>query len=158
MFKLIHHIEIEDKKGSFVEVPFVYEVTIEKTIANLSDTATVSFAIFNFNQHIFIKDLDESENKLYKLFRRGQKIRIFLGYNEELRLEFVGYIKDITTDESSAKLICEDELFIFREKNIPNKTFTPANVKQIAQHVCRIINPKIKVVCEYVEKTVKLTT
>ena len=149
MFKLIHHIEIEDKKGSFVEVPFVYEVTIEKTIANLSDTATVSFAIFNFNQHIFIKDLDESENKLYKLFRRGQKIRIFLGYNEELRLEFVGYIKDITTDESSAKLICEDELFIFREKNIPNKTFTPANVKQIAQHVCRIINPKIKVVCEY---------
>ncbi|TDX84053.1 hypothetical protein [Epilithonimonas xixisoli] len=149
MFQLIHHVEIEDKKGSFVEVPFVSDINIEKSIANLADTATVSFAIFNFNQHIFIKDLPDEGNQLYKLFKRGQKIRIFLGYNEELRLEFVGYIKDITTDETGAKLMCEDELFIFREKNIPNKTFTPANVKQIANYVCRLINPKIKVVCEY---------
>lgn len=47
------------------------------------------------------------------------------------------------------KLECEDELFLFREKNIPNKTFIPGNVKQIVNHVAKLVNKKIKVVCDY---------
>lgn len=145
MFQLVHYVEVSDEKDSFIEVPFISDITIEKSISNLSDTATVTASIFSFNNLIKTGD----NIPFYKIFKRGQRIRIFLGYAPTLRLEFVGYVKEIRTDDDIMKLECEDELFQFREKKIPNTVFKPGNVKQIVNHVARLVNPKIKVVCDY---------
>ncbi|WP_313600620.1 hypothetical protein [Epilithonimonas vandammei] len=145
MFQLIHYVEVADDKDSFIEVPFISDITIEKSISNLADTANITVSIFNFNNLIKTED----DFIFYKIFKRGQRIRIFLGYEPTLRLEFVGYVKEIRTNDDVMKLECEDELFQFREKKIPNKTFTPGNVKQIVNHVARLVNKKIKVICDY---------
>ncbi|WP_449398493.1 hypothetical protein [Chryseobacterium wanjuense] len=113
-------VEVTDSKGNYVPSPLITDIVIEKSIKNLSDKASLRCAIFNLNKHIlFLENFDDEgnpENKIYKLYQRGQKIKIHLGYNDDLKLEFVGYIKEVKTDEEGMILECEDELFQFRKK------------------------------------------
>lgn len=147
-----YFLEITDSKGQYIANPPITEISIEKSIKNLADTSTIKCVIFNFNKHIQFSDgFDDEgsyETRIYKLYKRGQKIKIHLGYNNNLVLEFVGYIKEVKTDEDQMILECEDELFQFRKK-VKNKTFSPATVKNILQYIINEINPKIKIVCDY---------
>lgn len=153
MYTMSHYIEISDKIGNFIPAPLIYDIIIERSIKNLADTAIISCGIFHMNNLITYKESFESKeeptNLVYKLYKRGQKIRIFLGYDGNLKTEFVGYIREVKTIDSTMTIECEDELFIFRGKNIPNKEFNEISLKKIARYVCDQINPKIKVVCDY---------
>lgn len=150
---MCYSVEITDKIGNYVIAPLIENITIEKSIKNLSDTATITASIFNMNNHFIFKeniaDDGKPENKLYKIYKRGQKIKIYLGYDDNLKLEFSGYVREVKTNNDILTLECEDELFIFRGKTLPDKTIQPATVKQIAKHVCSHFNKNIKVVCDY---------
>ncbi|PQA92751.1 hypothetical protein SAMN05421796_11065 [Chryseobacterium piscicola] len=154
LYQMSHFVEITDSKGYYIPNPPITEINIERNIKNLADFATVTCVIFDHNQHIKFKENESfdddgsSERKIYKLYKRGQKIKIHLGYDNNLKLEFVGYIKDVKTDEGKMVLDCEDELFMFRKK-VKNKVFGTSNVKSILQHIVKEINPKIKIVCDY---------
>lgn len=84
----------------------------------------------------------------YINFIRGHKIRIFLGYNANLKLEFVGYIKEVKTDNDLLKIECEDELFRFRKK-IKDKQFSQASLKTILKYVIDSVDSQIKLDCDY---------
>lgn len=152
MFQMNFIVEVTDSKGNYVPSPLITDIVIEKSIKNLSDKASLRCAIFNLNKHIlFLENFDDEgnpENKIYKLYQRGQKIKIHLGYNDDLKLEFVGYIKEVKTDEEGMILECEDELFQFRKK-VKNKSFSATSVKEILNYVVNAINPKIKIICDY---------
>lgn len=153
MYKMSHYIKISDSIGNFITAPLTDNIIIERSIKNLADTATISCAIFHMNKLITYKENFKSEedqtNLLYKLYKRGQKIRIFLGYDGNLKTEFIGYIREVKTVNSTMTIECEDELFVFRGKKIPNIEFIEVSVKKIARYVCDKINSKIKVVCDY---------
>jgi len=146
-------IEITDETGDYVQSPLITSISIEKSIKNLADIATIQAAIFHLNEHIEVEDGFQADKatttKLYKLYKRGQKISIHLGYNDELRTEFVGYIKEVKTDGEGMTIECEDELFIFRKTKIPDKKFSETGVKTIARYVCDRVNKKINIICDY---------
>lgn len=149
------YMEIEDTKGQPVPVPLYYEIEIEKSVSNLTDRAFVKCAMFHYNKHIKFGGNDSFDDngsevkEIYKLYKRGQKIEIFLGYNNKFELEFSGYISKVTTDDDKGMMIeCEDGLFLFR-KNIPNKVFNKTDVKQLAQYLINNVDRSFKLDCTF---------
>lgn len=113
-------------------------IEIVKSIKNLADTAVINMPAFCMNKRI------DYENNVIK---RGSKVNIYLGYDENLKLEFKGYVREVITGES-LRIECEDDLFIFR-KDVKNKQFKPVTVKQVAKYICDQINSEIQVVCDF---------
>lgn len=116
----------------------VDSVSINESVDTLADTAEITLPEMVMNQVLNIGDK----------IKRGSEVKIKLGYDKTLVQEFVGYVQEIPTRDSSLKIICEDALFLFRVgvKNIELKVVT---MEQIAQNLVKQIDPSFKVVCDY---------
>lgn len=136
-FQLIWDINFKNKQGDW-KLGILAECSIEKSVKNLADTATIILPEANMNKVL----------KVQESIGRGNEVAIKLGYDQQLKTEFTGYIREITTNDGSLKIVCEDGLFLFR-KGIPNKEFKPATVKQIAQYVINSVDKSFKLVCDY---------
>lgn len=136
-FQLNWNISFKNQEGIW-ELGILAECEIEKSSKNLADFATIILPEAHYN-----KVLNVQQN-----IKRGDKVLIQLGYDDDLRTEFDGYIKEIITNDSSLKILCEDGLFLFRN-GVPNKEFKPGNVKAIAQYLIDNIDKGFKLVCDY---------
>ena len=102
--------EIKFKTGSKVyNLGMLLECEIEKNVENLADVAVITLPETVLNQALKVKDK----------IGRGSEVLIKAGYNGDLKTEFIGFVRDITTD-GSLKIHCEDALFLFR-KGIKDK-------------------------------------
>lgn len=137
MYQLNWDITFKNKQGNW-KLGILAECTIEKSVKNLADTATIILPEADMNKVLRVQEA----------IGRGDEVTIKLGYDADLKTEFIGYVKEITTNDSALQILCEDALFLFRT-GIPNKEFKPATVKQIAQYVVASIDKNFKVVCEY---------
>ncbi|QDP85192.1 hypothetical protein FNJ88_06295 [Chryseobacterium sp. SNU WT5] len=137
MYQLDWNINFKNKDGDW-RLGILAECEIEKSVKNLADFATIILPEADMNIVLKIQDF----------IKRSDEVRIKLGYDGKLETEFQGYVKEIITEDSSLKILCEDGLFLFR-KGIKNKEFKPASVKQIAQYVVGQIDQSYKVVCTY---------
>ena len=130
--------EIKFKTGSKTfKLLMLLECEIEKNVENLADVAVITLPEAVLNQALKVKDK----------IGRGSEVTIKAGYNGDLKTEFIGFVRDITTD-GSLKIHCEDALFLFR-KGIKDKMFKTTSVKQIADYVCSEIGEGYKVICDY---------
>ena len=130
--------EIKFKTGSKVyNLGMLLECEIEKNVENLADVAVITLPETVLNQALKVKDK----------IGRGSEVTIKTGYNGDLKTEFIGFVRDITTD-GSLKIQCEDALFLFR-KGIKDKMLKPTSVKKIAEYVCSEIGEGYKVICDY---------
>lgn len=98
-------------------------VEIHKSVDLLSDTAVIVVPGVVCGQPLNIED----EVKV------GDKVIIKLGYNDDLKTEFEGYLQRIDTDDSSLTFHCEDGMYLMR-KAVANKQFNKTTVKEIAQY------------------------
>lgn len=137
MYQLNWDITFKNKQGNW-KLGIMAECIIEESVKNLADTATIVLPEADMNKVLRVQES----------IGRGDEVKIRLGYDSDLETEFIGYVKEITTNDSSLQILCEDALFLFRT-GIPNKEFKPATVKQIAQYVVASIDKSFKVVCEY---------
>ena len=129
--------EIKFKTGSKTfKLLMLLECEIEKNVENLADVAVITLPEAVLNQALKVKDK----------IGRGSEVTIKAGYNGDLKTEFIGFVRDITTD-GSLKIQCEDALFLFR-KGIKDKMLKPTSVKKIADYVCSEIGEGYKVVVE----------
>ncbi|MCC4211348.1 hypothetical protein [Leeuwenhoekiella parthenopeia] len=108
------------------------------SVDNLADTATIVLPEAIMNEVL------NFENKI----ARGTSVLIQFGYNQELQTEFTGFIRDITVNDSSLKILCEDSLFLFR-KSVPNAELKPTTLKSIAQYIIDNVDPSFKLDCTY---------
>ena len=130
--------EIKFKTGSKTfKLLMLLECEIEKNVENLADVAVITLPETVINQALKVKDK----------IGRGSEVIIKAGYNGDLKTEFIGFVRDITTD-GSLKIHCEDALFLFR-KGIKDKMLKPTSVKKIAEYVCSEIGEGYKVICDY---------
>lgn len=136
-FQLVWDINFKNKQGDW-KLGILAECSIEKSVKNLADVATIVLPEANMNEVL----------KVQESIGRGDEVRIKLGYDRELRTEFTGYVREITTNDSSLKIVCEDGLFLFR-KGVANKEFKPATVKQIAQYLISQVDSSFTLVCDY---------
>lgn len=124
--------------GKKFKLALLSSVTIEKSVELLSDSATIVLPESVLNR---VLDIDSK-------LGRGAQVDISLGYDENLRNEFTGYIEDITTNDSSLTIKCEDALFLFRD-GVPDIELKATSVSKIAQHLIDNIDPEFKLSCDY---------
>ncbi|WP_229665944.1 hypothetical protein [Flavobacterium suaedae] len=116
------------------------ECEIVSSVDNLADTATIVLPEAVLNEVV----LNDVQSKI----GRGSEVVIKLGYDNNLETEFTGYVDNITTNDSTLKIICIDALFLFRAA-VPNIELKPTGIKSIAQYVVNNIDSSFTVNCDY---------
>lgn len=127
-------------EGSTHNLLALAECEIVCNVDNLADTATIVLPEASMNE-VILKDI---ESKI----KRGSTVTIKLGYDGVLENEFTGYVQNITTNDSTLKVLCEDALFIFR-KSVKDVELKPSNIKKIAQYLVAQVDPSFTVNCDY---------
>ena len=114
------------------------ECEVFSSIDNLADTATIVLPEAVMNEIL------NFENKI----KRGSEVLIQFGYDGNLETEFTGFIRDITTNDSSLKILCEDALFLFRV-GVKDIELKPTSLKKIGQYLIDQTDPSFTIDCTY---------
>lgn len=138
MYDLSWNIEFKNPAGKKYRLLLLYSVEIESSVENLVDTARISVPEAVMNQVLSI------ESKI----PRGTEVIIKLGYNEDLREEFRGYVREIKNTGGSLLIDCEDSIFQFR-KPVANEVQKPTSVTQIVQSMIDQCAPGMNLFCDY---------
>jgi len=113
-------------------------VEIATSIDNLMDTATIKLP-----QCVFNNNIEELTT-----IKKGQKVAISLGYDDELTDEFTGYVRELSTD-GEAVVYCSNEVYLFNATMLPNKVFQNPNVKDLLEYVVKNSAPQLGVNCQF---------
>lgn len=132
MYRMSWNIRI----GGF-RLRMVEKVSIKRSVELLSDTATITLPGTVFNKAINIEDK----------IKVGDAVEIELGYNDDLKPEFKGYLKAIKTDGGSLTLELEDDIYLFR-KSVKDEEMKNASVKRILENICSQVGG-FSVSCDY---------
>lgn len=137
MYNMCWKIEFENESGIY-DLRLLYECEIHKSVDTLVDTAIILLPEAVLNMPLNVEDK----------INRGTKVTIKLGYNSELNNEFKGYIQNITVVDGAIRIICEDDMYLFRIpiKNIEYKT---TSVNKIAHHILEQVMPEYTLNCDY---------
>lgn len=137
MFDINWNVKFKNKLGHF-NLGLISSIDIDESVDNLADTATITLPEAVMNQVLNIGDR----------IGRGSEVVIQLGYDNVLITEFVGYVKDIPTNDSSLKILCEDALFLFRV-GVKDAEMKPTTMAKIAQSLLSQIDSSYKLKCDY---------
>lgn len=141
MFKMSWKVTVGGYQLGMIE-----SIEIVRSVELLSDTAIITLPSAAFNQPFKIND---------KL-KRGNSVKIEIGYDDKLVTEFEGYLEqEPATDNGSLILKCEDNLFLYR-KSIKNTVFKDISVKELINHVNAEIGG-FTLNCDYYFKYSKFT-
>jgi len=127
-----------DKEGKKYKLGLLAECEIVCSVDNLADAATIVLPEAVMNQVLNLEDK----------ITRGCGVLIQLGYDGNLVTEFEGFVQDITTNDSTLKIVCEDALFLFRV-GVPDVELKPSSLKSIAQYLIDKIDPTFSLSCDY---------
>jgi len=131
------HIEFTTNNKR-TQLVMMAECEVISSVDNLADTATIVLPEAVMNTVL------NFEGKV----KRGTAVIIKMGYDGDLKTEFVGYVKDITNSDNSLKILCEDALFLFRV-GIPDVELKPTTLKDILQYVITNIDSSYTLVSTY---------
>lgn len=108
------------------------EINIRKSWKNFTDTAFIKLpkAIYYYDVNGYLKPVEHIGNYI----KVGDKVEIKLGYNRQLFTEFVGYVARSPRIDIPYEIICEDEMWQLKRKEI-SVSIQNATVKQIIQAV-----------------------
>jgi hypothetical protein len=137
MFTMNWDIRFSNERGTF-RLGILAACEIECSVDNLADTAAIVLPEAVMNDVLNIEDK----------IGRGTQVSIKLGYDDDLREEFVGFIQDITTNDSTLRIVCEDALYLFR-KGVKDVELKPTSLKKIAQLLVDQIDNSFTVSCDY---------
>ncbi len=134
MYTMIYDIQVGDYTLGMLD-----KVELHKSVELLADTATITLPAAQYNVALDV------ESKL----KRGDKVVIKFGYQETgVATEFCGYLQRISTDGGNIKLICEDDLFLFR-KPIANKTLKKITITSLLKKIISDCGLSFSVDCTY---------
>lgn len=138
MLNIDWYIQFKNNEGKRFQLALMAECEIISSVDNLADTATIVLPEAVMNEPL------NFENKI----ARGTEVLIRLGYDGNLEDEFIGYIQDITNNDSSLKILCEDALFLFRV-GVPDVELKPTSLTKIAQYLIDNIDSSFTLNCDY---------
>jgi len=138
MYNLDWSIEFE-KEGKLMYLALLAECEVISSVENLADVATIILPESDKNAPL----VEQLKN-----IGRGTSVIIKMGYDGNLETEFKGFIKNITTNDHSIKIECEDDLFLFRV-DVKDVEMKPTSLTKIAQYVIDQIDPSYKLDCDY---------
>jgi hypothetical protein len=116
--------------GDYV-IQAIDSVSITKSVENLADKAVIVIAGTYMNRAIRVEDK----------IQEGDPVEIRLGYDDDLKMEFSGYLNAIVTDDAAIQLECEDALYLFR-KPLPDKEYKNITLDALLQIVVDEVNAR----------------
>lgn len=138
MLDMSWKITFTTDQGKQYRLGLLAECEITASVDNLTDSAVIILPEANMNTVFNVQGT----------LKRGNQVKIELGYNDEFRTEFVGYINMITTNDSTLKIQCEDALYLFRNK-VRDQELKQTDVKAIAEIITQQIDSSYRVICDY---------
>lgn len=128
-YNLNYHITI----GGY-QLALMQSCEVHKSVELLADTCTIKMpdAVNNVVRRV--------EDKI----KVGDKVTVWLGYDDNLIKEFEGYLQRINTDANTIELVCEDDLFLLR-KSVKDKEFKKVKVADIAAYVVKETGVALKI-------------
>jgi len=125
MLRLYSKITFTSKTtGKEIVFDFVNEVTIETSYENLTDTAKITIPRkLNFEGKPIAVGVDS-------IFKRGDSVKIELGYFPDLRTVFTGYITKVSP-KTPIVLECEDNMYLLKTTIIDKYSKTTVSLKQL---------------------------
>lgn len=122
---------------------FVNEIEIDSSWQTFTDKATIRIPkSLQFEG----KDIIAGDNPQLK---RGDPVKIELGYFPNLNTEFEGFITDIKPT-LPLEIICEDEMYLIKQTNF-NKSFRTVNLKVLIAEVLKESGSSLSFVANDIE-------
>ncbi|MGB0869468.1 MAG: hypothetical protein ACPGSD_07710 [Flavobacteriales bacterium] len=126
MFKLSCNIEITgNKKWSFGAVK---NLEIVEDVSVLTDTCEIEIP----KNIIWKGDEDFTDGK--PPIKRGDKIDVWLGYDDQLKKRFTGYIRSIS-QQTPIVIKCEDSMFLLKQTKLTPKAFKDAKLSDLISYL-----------------------
>jgi hypothetical protein len=120
----------------------IERVSITRSVEELSDTAQIVLPATVFNRAL------EIEDKIHA----GDEVTVRLGYDSDLKTEFEGYLKTVSTDGGNLTLECEDALYNYRCP-MDDMEITGASVRTLLEKcnaaVLKATGKKYSLSCDY---------
>lgn len=113
-------------------------VKIHRSVDLLADTAEVRLPATVLNKMLDIESL----------IRRGDRVRIVLGYDDVMTEEFSGFLQEISVNGGNITLNCEDALFLLR-KPVGDIELKNTTLKSLLEHIVRETGIGASVNCSY---------
>ncbi len=127
--KLKCHIEIEAVSGT-IKFDACNSVEIDKSIDRIRSIAKIKIPT---SARLVTQDKQTESVQTEKVFKRGDKITIQLGYNDDLKTEFKGFIYKLNLT-SPLEIECEGYEFLLRT-DCKTKTFASTTLKGLLQYI-----------------------
>ncbi len=121
------------------KVGMLDSVEIHKSVELLADTAEIVLPGAQYNAALDVEDK----------IRRGDRVSVSIGYKEVgIKEEFRGWLQRISTDGGSIRLVCEDDLFMFR-KALKNEVLKNVTIETLLDKVITGVGEDYKSDCSY---------
>jgi hypothetical protein len=137
MYNIDWNIEFTTDKKKY-KLGLVAEAEVVASVDNLVDTAVIVLP------ETVINDPLRLENKI----KRGSEVLIQFGYDGDLKTEFKGWVREVISNDSSLKIYCEDDIFLFR-KSVRDAELKSASLQKVLQYVVDQIDPEFEINCTY---------
>lgn len=124
MLRPIVKITFTKEDGSFYEFDFVNSVEINSSYENFTDTAKI---VLPRKLSFEGKDLFSGANALFK---RGDQVKIELGYYPNLVTRFDGYISYVN-GSLPVEIECEDKMFLLKQTTVSKYAVASTSLKDL---------------------------
>ncbi|WP_418450191.1 hypothetical protein [Alistipes sp.] len=118
-------MDFDIRIGQF-RVGMLESVVVKSSVESLADTATITLPGTEYNRALKVEDR----------IKEGDAVCIRFGYDQELPIEFEGYVESISTDDGSIRIKCEDEIYRFR-KDLADTVLSNVTLQELLEHVLR---------------------
>jgi len=128
MLRLSSKITIGEELKEPIIFDFVNEIEIDSSSENLTDTAKVIIPRkISFKGKAIAIGADA-------LLKRGMSIKIELGYDDNLKVAFRGYISKVHI-KVPLEIECEDEMWILKQNTLANKSYTSVSLATLLKYI-----------------------
>ena len=130
MLRLVSEISFYDGNSTTLKTKFTFvnEVEIVSTWDQLTDTCKITIPRKIEYQD---KNIAVGANAV---FNRGDKVVVKLGYDDNLKTRFIGYIQRVEL-KLPLVIYCEDSMSLLKKKTLSKKTYSSVKTSQLIKDI-----------------------
>lgn len=141
---LYHNIDLKISIGKQVRFNVCESIQIKKSVETLTNTATIVLPR-EFRNAVSPsgKNIELAGKSILDFITKGDPIKIAFGYDQDLEVEFIGYVTNIGA-EAPLQIECEDEMYKLKKADKVTKTISSGKLEDILKAV---IPEQYEIIC-----------
>ena len=143
MLRLCSRITIE-AGGTRWQFTAVAECNIVEDMGSLTDTCELKLPR-NIKWQGQVAPAGNNKEMIYPPIKRGDRITVELGYDDDLKVRFAGYVRSVDA-KVPITIKCEDGMFLLKSLKAKPKAFKNATLKEIVEHLLKDTNIAYKLI------------